>query len=309
MARLPAPRCSCSCRHRLTRRSRIGSAGARTFVGAACAAALVWAGCKAGQPTALQRATSLAHDHREADAIRVLRDELSRHPEDVKSRRLLIRVLALTGDLGAASREVEALSKQLGSADPLPYIELGHAYELVHEYEKALEMYDYAGEIAPADARGPREGGMRAAHWGEVAGARPRLEEAMRRGTNDAPAWHALGLLRVHTGELDGAEQAYRAGLVADGKAVECHLGLATVAALRGNAAGALVEYDAIIAERPRFAPAHLGRAWALGRLGRKAEAREALVTAEKLGAEPRTIADERRRLDLPENAPPTSTK
>jgi tetratricopeptide (TPR) repeat protein len=255
----------------------------------------------------LQRATSLAHDHREADAIRLLRDELSRHPEDVKSRRFLIRVLALTGDLGAARREVEVLSQQLGSADPLPYIELGHAYELVHEYEKALEMYDYAGEMAPTDTRGPREAGMRAAHWGEVEWARPRLEEAVRRGTNDAPAWHALGLLRIHAGELDGAEQAYRAGLAADAKAVECHLGLATVAALRGNAAHALVEYDTIVAERPRFAPAHLGRAWALGRLGRKAEAREALVTAEKLGAEPRAIADQRRSLDAPE--PSMSTK
>jgi tetratricopeptide (TPR) repeat protein len=278
-------------------------------MGAGCAAALALVGCKAGQPTVLQRAASLAHEHREADAIHLLRDELSRHPEDVKSRRLLIRVLALTGDLGAARREVEVLSKQLGSTDPLPYIELGHAYELVHEYERALEMYDYAGEIAPTDARGPREGGMRAAHWGEVEWARPRLEEAMRRGTNDAAAWHALGLLRVHAGELDGAEKAYRAGLAVDGKATECHLGLATVAALRGNAASALVEYDAIIAERPRFAPAHLGRAWALGRLGRKAEAREALVAAEKLGGEPRAIADERQSLDVSESGPPTSTK
>ena len=154
-------------------------------------------GCKAGQPTALQRATSLAHDHREADAIRILRDELAKHPEDIKCRRLLIRVLALTGDLGAARREVEALSLQLGGADPVPYIELGHAYELAHEYEKALEMYDYAGEIAKTDPRGPREGGMRAAHWGEIEWARPRLEEAVGRGANDATLWHALGLLEA----------------------------------------------------------------------------------------------------------------
>ena len=277
-------------------------------MGCAATLALAVCTCKMGQPTVLQRATSLAHDHREADAIRLLRDELARHPEDVKSRRLLIRVLALTGDLGAARREVDALSQQLGSADPLPYIELGHAYELVHEYEKALEMYDYAGEMAPADVRGPREGGMRAAHWGEVEWARPRLEEAMRRGANDAAAWHALGLLRIHAGELDGAERAYRSGLAVDAKAAECHLGLATVAALRGNATSALAEYDAILAERPRFAPAHLGRAWALGRLGRKAEARDALVVAEKLGGEPRAIADERRWLEA-ERGPATSTK
>ncbi len=229
----------------------------------------------------------------------MLRDELARRPEDIKSRRLLIRVLALTGDLGAARREVDALSRQLGSADPLSFIELGHAYELVHDYEKALEMYDYAAQMAPADARGPREGGMRAARWGEVEWARPRLEEAIRRGAKDAAAWHALGLLRIHAGELDGAEQAYRAGLAADAKAAECHLGLATIAVLRGNAASALVEYDAIIAQWPRFAPAHLGRAWSLGRLGRKPEALESLLTAEKLGGAPRDIADARRSLEV----------
>jgi tetratricopeptide (TPR) repeat protein len=260
--------------------------------------------CKTGAPTALQRATSLAHEHREAEAIRILQGELARDPHDVKARRLLLRIFALTGDLGAAQREVEVLSRQLGSHDPVPYIELGHAYELAHEYEKALEMYDYATEIAPGDARGPREGGMRAAHWGEIEWARPRLEEAVRRGANDAASWHALGLLRVHAGELDGAVTAYRAGLAADPHATECHLGLATVAALRGDAASALTEYDAIVAARPRFSAAHLGRAWALERLGRHEEARKARATAEKWGGDVR--AKEQRERDAPPDTHPT---
>ncbi|MET0591372.1 MAG: tetratricopeptide repeat protein [Polyangiaceae bacterium] len=293
---------------RVPRDFRIASIATSTWVVVTCAAVAL-SGCKTTEPTALQRATALAHDHREADAIRILQGELSRDPKDVKSRRLLVRILALTGDLGAARREVEVLSDQLGRHDALPYIELGHAYELAHEYEKALEMYDYAAEIAPADARGPREGGMRAAHWGEIEWARPRLEEAVRRGANDAAMWHALGLLRLHAGELDGASAAYRAGLSVDPKATECHLGLATVAVTRGDAERALVEYEAIVAERPRFSPAHLGRAWALGRLGRKEEARAALSTAEKLGGEARSIAEERRVLDAMPDAPKGGAK
>jgi Flp pilus assembly protein TadD len=97
--------------------------------------------------------------------------------------------------------------------------------------------------------------------------------------------------------------------LVADAKATECHLGLATVAVVRGDAESALVEYDAIVTARPRFSPAHLGRAWALGRLGRKEEARDALATAEKLGGEARTIAEERRALDAPPGTPKTEAK
>jgi tetratricopeptide (TPR) repeat protein len=256
------------------------------------------AACAASRPSAFERATALAREHRESDAIRILRDELGRHPDDTRSRRLLIRVLALTGDLGAASREVETLSRQLGEHDPLPFIELGHAYELAHQYDKALEMYDHAAEIAPADARGPREGGMRAARWGEVEWARPRLEEAVRRGANDVEAWHALGLVRVHAGDLEEAERAYRAGLAVDPNALECHLGLATVAVTRGDAGAALAAYETILARRPSWAPGHLGRAWALARLGRKPEARAALAQAEKLGGEAAAVSAQRRALD-----------
>jgi tetratricopeptide (TPR) repeat protein len=256
------------------------------------------AGCAATGPTAFERATALAREHRESDAIRMLRDELGRHPDDTKSRRLLIRVLALTGDLGAASREVEALSRQLGEHDPLPYIELGHAYELAHEYDKALEMYDHAAEIAPTDARGPREGGMRSARWGEAEWARPRLEEAVRRGSNDVETWHALGLVRLHDGDFDQAERAYRAGLAVDPSALECHLGLASIAVERGDAGVALAEYETILAKRPGWAPGHLGRAWALGRLGRKLEAKAALTQAEKLGGEASAVAAQRRALE-----------
>jgi len=51
---------------------------------------------------------------------------------------------------------------------------------------------------------------MRAAHWGEVDEASKRLEEALKRGAHDAEMMHALGVVRVHLRDLDGAERAYR---------------------------------------------------------------------------------------------------
>jgi tetratricopeptide (TPR) repeat protein len=274
------------------------AAGALSGTTAAALLAVFLGSCGPAKLTAIERATSLAREHREADAIRILRDELARHPDDLASRRLLVRVLALTGDMGAARREVDELIHRLGESDPVPFIELGYAYELAHDYEKALEMYDHAAEIAPKDPRGPREGGLRAARWGEAEWARPRLEEAVARGANDVTLWHTLGLVRVSTHDLDGAETAYRSGLAADPNALECHLGLATVAVVRKDAPRALAEYDAIIARRPRFAPAHLGRAWALGTMGRREEARQSLDEAERLGGEPRSIREQRHFLD-----------
>ena len=119
----------------------------------------------------------------------------------------------------------------------------------------------------------------------------------MRRGATDAETWHALGLVRLHLGISEGAEQAYRAGAAADPKAPECWLGLATVAITAGDAGKALEAYDQVVARRPRFAPAILGRAWALAKLGRKDEARKALDQAEAMGANADNVARQRAAL------------
>src|SRR5690606_20454656 len=138
-------------------------------------------GCAHQRPSATQEATLLADKGRYAEATRLLRAHLVEHPDAVAERRLLIRVLAAQGQLDAARVEVEMLRKLLGPADPRPWLELGHAFELVHDYEQALDMYDLAAKAAPRDSAGPLTGGMRAARWGELELARPRLEEALRR--------------------------------------------------------------------------------------------------------------------------------
>lgn len=135
---------------------------------------------------------------------------------------------------------------------------------------------------------------MRAARWGEPEEAVSRLEEAVRRGSRDAETFHVLGLARLNLRDLEGAEAAYREGLTVDPKSTENLLGLATVAVVRQDAPAALAAYDAIIARRPTYAAAHLGRAWALARLGRRADAERALDRATELGA-PRANVDKQR--------------
>jgi hypothetical protein len=51
------------------------------------------------------------------------------------------------------------------------------------------------------------------------------------------------------------------------------------------------------LAEQPGFADAHLGRSWALVRLGRFTEASRALDRAELLGANRAALANQRRWL------------
>ena len=245
----------------------------------------------------MPRATLLMTKGRADEASSMLRGYLSEHPNAVPERRLLIRVEAFRGQLGAAEAEVAVLARQLGPASPIPLVELGHALEVAHRYDEALAAYDRAAEVAPRDALGPLTGGMRAARWGELDWAEPRLREALRRNPKDPAAWHALGLVQLSLGNLTGAEQAYRSGLLADPDALENRVGLATLSVSQGDLRGALVQYDAIAARRPRLADAQLGRSFALMGLGRFDEARVALEEAARLGGDPRVVSAQRKEL------------
>jgi tetratricopeptide (TPR) repeat protein len=266
----------------------------RCFSLALCLVAL--AAC-ASEPSPMGRALLLTEKGNYPAARELLETRLAQHPEDAASRRLLIRIHGFTGDLGRAQREAERLSALLGSNDPSPIVELGYAFELSHRYDEALALYDRAAELAPGDALGPRTGGLRAARWGEHEIARPRLEEALRRAPRDAEVWHALGLTCVALHDLDSAERAYRSGLRADPDALSNQIGLATVALVRKDPAAALHAYDAVLARRPKFADAFLGRSFALIALGRFDEAEVALAEGARLGADRSVVARQKRAI------------
>jgi tetratricopeptide (TPR) repeat protein len=253
-------------------------------------------GC-ATEADVLGQAVVLADHGRYAEAQAALERRLRDHPDDIEARRLLIRVFGLEGDLGRARQEAEALGQRLGPGSPIPWVDLGHALELAHRYDEALELYDHAAELAPRDPLGPKTGGMRSARWGESDLARPRLEEALRREPRDAVVWHALGVVCLTLRDFPAAETAYRSGLQADPHALENRIGLATLALLRERPDEALKEYDAVLAARPNRTDALLGRSLALLELRRLDEAERTLAEAEARGGDRSVIAKQRRLL------------
>jgi Flp pilus assembly protein TadD len=258
---------------------------------------VVSSACAGSAASPSPRATMLMNKGRVEQASALLLSYLQMHPEAVAERRLLIRVEASRGQMGLAQAQIALLEKQLGPRSPVPLVELGYALEMAHRYDEAMAAYDRAAELAPRDPLGPLTGGLRAARWGELELAEPRLQEAVRRGPKDPAAWHALGLVRLSQGNLTGAEQAYRSGLLADPAALENRVGLATLAVSRGDLTAALVQYDAIAQSRPKLADAQLGRSFSLMGLGRYDDARHALDEAERLNGDPRVIAAQRREL------------
>jgi tetratricopeptide (TPR) repeat protein len=198
------------------------------------------------------------------------------------------------GRADAALAQTERLAGLLPPDSPLPWIELGHSYELAHDYERALGAYDRASEVSPTSAEGPKRGGLRAARWGQLDLAEPRLAEATRRDAADAETWHALGVVRLGLGKHDAAREAYSAGLLAEPEALENRLGLATVALGTSRPAEALEQYDLIIAARPAHASAWLGRSWSLLLLGRLDEADASLREAEARRADAAVVEKQR---------------
>lgn len=195
-------------------------------------------------------------------------------------------LLVARGDLVHGTEELERL-RDAHPDDLRAWIDLGHAYELAHHYDDALAAYDRAADVAPARPEGPREGGLRAAAWGDFAAAKPRLLSAIERHDDEPETFHGLGYVLLALGDHPGARRAYLAGLATSkGKDdATCVLGLATLAVAEDDGAEALRWYDELARRRPHVAAARLGRAWALGRLHRVDEALAALDEAVALGA------------------------
>jgi tetratricopeptide (TPR) repeat protein len=268
------------------------------------------------RPPVLERARLLAEHGRAPEAISLLEERVAADPTDVAASRQLIRLYGSVGRIDRANAQTERLAEVLPRDSPIPWLELGHAYELVHHYEEALSAYDRASRVAPLDALGPKIGGLRAARWGELGLAEPRLEEAVRRTPRDeeavrrtprdAECWHALGLVRLGLGKLEAARQAYANGLSANSGALENHLGLATVALRMNQPERALAAYDSLLSERPTFTPALLGKSWALILLGRLEAAEAVLEQAQARGAASDSIQRQRvairdRKAQLPQ--------
>lgn len=270
---------------------RRGSAKLLRTISAAAIACI--SACTVG-PAPLQRAVLLVERGRDAEAIETLERHLRERPEDHAERRLLIRLYGISGNWSAAARQTERLAELLPPDSALPWLELGAAFELGHRYDEALSAYDRAAGVAPQSDLGPKRGGMRAARWGELELAEPRLREALRRDPHDAEAWHALGVVLVGLDRLDAARQAYAAGIAADGRALENRLGLATVALRRNEPAEALAQYEHLLAARPKFTDALLGKSWSLILMGEYGMAEAVLREAERVGADRHSISRQR---------------
>ena len=202
--------------------------------------------------------------------------------------------------LGMAYRGLGALDKaeahlgRRGQIDPVPPDPLMAATsELLRSamgYErlgiKALDRKDWAAavahfrqgvELAPDSATVRHRLGTALFLQGDVSGAKAEFEEVVRRTPGFAKARYSLGVLLMTMGRQHEALEQLSAAVKYDPAYSEARLRLAEMLRGAGQAREALAEYEQVLETDPQSAEARFGRALALVRLRRYAEARDGL--------------------------------
>jgi Flp pilus assembly protein TadD len=187
-----------------------------------------------------------------------------------------IDIAALPADAASAIAEAYAAAEQQPD-DPAIVGRLAMVLHAWEEWEPAAGTYRLAQTLAPREVR-----------WWHLAGLletrRGRHDQALRlfeRAAALAPADRAVRLrvaeAKLETGDLQGSERLFADLARHEPTLPAAAYGLGRVAMARGEPESALRHFDEAIAAFPDFGAAHYGRALALRRLGRTAEAGEAL--------------------------------
>jgi tetratricopeptide (TPR) repeat protein len=171
-------------------------------------------------------------------------------------------VAALFDSLGAAARRLPEDGDARGT--------LGLALAANGLRESAALTLDQATALAPGEARWWYHAALARAELGDVTGAAARMDSALARKSDYAPAWWRRGEWAQAAGNLDRAEECFgrAADILPDHPAG--WIGLARVHLQRGNAAGAARVLEDLLGRQPlaTFVPyIHqlLGTAYARG--------------------------------------------
>lgn len=248
-----------------------------TFWLAGAALALVLSGCGADPDTLLARAKQefAANDYKAAQLD--LATVLKARSNDAAALELHARTALALGD-GETARA--SLGKLPAAGRPKDHALLLGEAALLRRDDKAAE----AAVVADQSAEGWRVRAMAALLRGDEAGA----ESAFAKG-EAAPGPRARLLadharLKLHKGDVAGAQALVGQALQADGKSLDARLMEARLAVAQGDLGRAITLYDNVGKTWPGNLAALTGKAGVLGDLGRTKELNAVIDQASKAG-------------------------
>jgi tetratricopeptide (TPR) repeat protein len=186
-------------------------------------------------------------------------------------------------DLSALPREAAAAIGEAyrgatrNSTDPAA---VGHLAIVLHaweQWEDAGAAYRAAQRLAPKDYRWWHLAGLLETRRGRHQDALPLFERAATLAPEQVPVRLRLAEARLETGDVEGSAPVFRELARQADTAAAAEYGLGRVAIARGDLTAALEHFDRAVTIFPEFGAAHYARALAYRRLGRSAEALDAL--------------------------------
>lgn len=165
--------------------------------------------------------------------------------------------------------------------DPATWLALGMTYHANELYEAARACYDQAQARDPAAPKPAYYQALILARRGEPGEAAAAMRQAAERAPDYAPAHWRLGQLLLDAGDPDAAGEAFDAALALDPESEAARIGQGRVALQAGQLETAVdrLQQAADMGEaNADYARRLLGQAYQ--RLGREAEARQALAAA-----------------------------
>lgn len=154
---------------------------------------------------------------------------------------------------------------------------LAMAYHAWEQWLAAAETYRAARALAPADRRWWYLAGVLETARGRSAEAVPLLERAVALEPEDVPGRLRLAEARLDAGDLAGSEQEFGELAGRPSARAAAEYGLGRIAQARGDHRRAVTHLERAVETFPDFGAAHYALALAYRRLGRDAEAAEAL--------------------------------
>lgn len=166
------------------------------------------------------------------------------------------------------AREAFEHAATLRPDDPAPRMRIGNTWELQRRWDEARTAYEQATVIAPNNARTHRMLGTRLLRWGEYSDAIAPLQRAAALEPSSLETWRALALAQYNATRVEDAERTFRHALEIGPHDRSLRLSYAALLINARRHTDALAMYDAVVADDPEFAPAHVGRAILLETLG-----------------------------------------
>lgn len=181
-------------------------------------------------------------------------------------------------ELRPADPLMEEIGSLLGSA--IEYEVRGTRALDRREWGEAIANFRAGLERAPSDASLHLNLGTALFLSGDVEQARAAFETAIRLSPAYARGHFALGLLEAEAGRADAAIERFSAAVKYDPAFIDARFSLAEILRGTGRTESSLPHYLAVIQSDPNSSQARFGYAIGLVRLGRYAEARQALADA-----------------------------